>query len=176
MIENTITSELVFNGKFLKIIRDKVVNIKNKFYYREYIKHPGAALVLAINEKSEILFLKQYRHAQKEIYIELPAGKRDPGEDHLKTAHREFTEETGFKAHQMKLMTEIHPCIGYADEVIWLYLAQDLHFVGAKPEEGEDLELFTLNWSQVEEKIKNHEIKDAKTLIALLWFDKYLRV
>lgn len=175
MMEKTLTSELVFKGKFLKIIRDKVMTRNNKTFFREYIHHPGASLVLAEDSDGKILLLKQYRHAQKQIYFELPAGKRDAGEDPLNTAHREFEEETGYKANRMDLMTELHPCIGYADEVIWLYHAQDLNFVGAKPDEAEDLEVLKMSWEEIEFKIKNHEIKDGKTLVSLLWYAQYIR-
>lgn len=176
MIETLLSSDLVFKGKFLKIIRDKVLQPKNnKVSFREYIKHPGASLILAENEKNQILMLRQYRHSMKQVYYELPAGRRDEGEDPLKTAHREFEEETGYRAAVMSLMTEIHPCIGYADEIIWLYYAKNLTFVGAKPDESEDLQLLYMSWHEIEQKIKNNEIKDAKTLIALLWFQRFLQ-
>lgn len=174
MKEKTLSSEVVYQGKYLKINRDQV-ELENGFKaVREYIKHPGAAVILAVNENKEIAFVRQYRYAMKQSYLELPAGKRDAGEDPLKTAIRELKEETGYVAGSIELMIEIHPCIGYADEVIYIYIAKDLKQTGAQPDPGEELELEHYKWPAIETMLTNHEIKDAKTLSSLLWYKSFV--
>lgn len=168
--EKTLHSEQVFQGRFLKVTRDQVETSDGKTSHREYIKHPGAAAVLPILDSGEILLLRQYRHAVKQIFYEIPAGKRDHGENHETTAVRELEEETGYKAKNLEYLTKIHPVIGYGDEVIYLYKATGLTEGRQKLDEGEFVEIVKLSSEKLKNMVKKGEITDVKTLTALFWY------
>lgn len=107
--------------------------------------------------------------------IELPAGKIDVNEDTLETAKRELREETGYEAAQWRHLGTIHPTIGYADERIEIYLAQQLSALGTNElDEGEFLEVMTLTLDEALEEVRAGRLTDGKTLSALLWAEKIL--
>lgn len=169
LIETTLHSELVYQGRFLKIMRDQVQLPNGGIGHREYILHPGAAAILPVLDTGEILLVEQYRHAMKQVFLEIPAGKKDKGEDPLATAKRELEEETGYKADKIEFLTEIHPVIGYADEVIYVYRATGLVSGPQRLDPGEFLELKKFTSDELKEKVKRGEITDVKTLISLFW-------
>jgi ADP-ribose pyrophosphatase len=171
--ERVLHSEIVFQGRFLKITRDQVETPDGKISHREYIKHPGAAVVLPVLSDGKLMLIRQYRHALKKVFWEIPAGKRDLNEEPLKTAHRELQEETGYTAANMQLMTVIHPVIGYADEEMHLYLATDLKPGKQKLDPGENLEVEILDAVSVWSLVEKGEISDVKTLIALFWYRNF---
>lgn len=169
LTETTLHSELIYQGRFLKILRDQVQLPNGGIGHREYIQHPGASAVLPILDTGEILLVEQYRHALKQVFLEIPAGKRDKGEDFAVTAARELEEETGYKAKNLEYMTVIHPVIGYADEAIHLYRATGMVPGPQKLDPGEFLELKKFTSEELKEKVKKGEITDVKTLVALFW-------
>lgn len=169
LVEKTLHSEMVYQGRFLKIFRDQVELPNGGIGHREYIKHPGAAVILPILDTGEILLVEQYRHALKQVFLELPAGKRDKGEAPETTAIRELVEETGYTAQNLEFLTVIHPVIGYADEEIHLYRATGLIHGPQKLDPGEFLELRKFTSEELKEKVKKGEITDVKTLIGLFW-------
>lgn len=173
--DKVLHSEVVFQGRFLKVTRDQIETPQGHVSHREYIKHPGAAVILPILDNGDILLVKQYRHALKKVFFELPAGKRDSGEDPLKTAHRELREETGYTTSQMEFMTIIHPVIGYADEEMFLYLATDLKSGLAQLDPGEELEVIQFSSEQLKTMVKNGEITDVKTLVGLFWYWNFIK-
>lgn len=172
--ETTIKSELIYKGRWLKVQRDEVLLPDGKNAYREYILHPGAALILPVLDDGRLLMVEQYRQPLKKIFLEFPAGKIDSGETSLQTAHRELKEEVGVISKDMRLMTRIHPVIGYSDEFIDLYLARNLTFGEAEPDEGEFLNLREIEFSQAFEWLKQGQITDVKTSLALFWYEKIL--
>jgi len=160
---------------FLKVQTDEIALSNSKKSIREFILHPGAALVIPETKKGELLFIKQFRYPLKQIFLELPAGKIDNGEKPIDTAKRELREEVGFVAKTMKYVTTIHPVIGYSDEVIHIYLAQGLKFVGDSPDDGEFLIPQKISLKAAMAKVKRHKITDVKTQIALFWYEKILK-
>jgi ADP-ribose pyrophosphatase len=175
LIETKIGTIAEQNPQFLRMQTDAVQLSNSQKTIREFVLHPGAALVIPEVKKGELLFVKQYRYPLKQIFLELPAGKIDRGEKPIETAKRELKEEVGYTAKTMKYVTSIHPVIGYGDEVIHIYLARGLKFVGDSPDEGEFLIPKVLTLKQVMEKIKRHKITDVKTQIALFWYEKILK-
>ncbi len=167
--ETTLHSELIFQGRFLKVLRDQVELPDGGIGHREYIKHPGAAAVLPVFDNGDILLVEQYRHAVKQVFLQVPAGKKDRGEDPLVTAQRELEEETGYKASKLEFLTVIHPVIGYADEVIYLYRATGLTPGPQRLDPGEFLELQKFTSEDLKVKVQKGEITDVKTLISLFW-------
>lgn len=158
--------------KLLKLQTDQVRLSDGQLSLREFVHHPGAALVIPEIKKGHLLFIKQFRYAMQGVYLELPAGKIDKGEDVRQTAKRELREEAGYVAKKMRFVTTIHPVIGYGNEVIHIFLAQGLEFVGASPDEGEFLIPQTLTLKQAMAKIRRHKITDVKTQIAIFWYEK----
>jgi len=172
--EKTMKSEIIYKGRWLKVQRDEVLLPDGKSAYREYILHPGAALILPVLDDGRLLMIEQYRQPLKKIFLEFPAGKIDRGETSLQTAHRELKEEVGATSKNINLMTQIHPVIGYSDEFIDLYLAKDLTFGEAQLDDGEFLNLKEIELSSAFELLKQGQITDVKTSLALFWYEKIL--
>lgn len=172
LVEKTVSSEQIFQGYFLKIQKDEVLTPDGKTSFREYIKHPGASLVVPVLDDGNVVILRQYRHACKQIFWEFPAGKIDKGEEPLTTAHRELQEETGYKSEKMRYLTSIHPVIGYADEIIHIYRAEGLTYVGENLDEGEHVEVYMKSVPELMTMVRRGEITDVKTQIALFWLER----
>ncbi|WP_413560012.1 NUDIX domain-containing protein [Bdellovibrio sp. HCB209] len=173
--EKTISSRQVFKGRFLKIEQDQVQAPNGKIYHREYILHPGAAMMIPLLPNGNVVMVHQYRHAVKQVMLEFPAGKRDRGEDSLVTAKRELSEETGYIANDWKFLTAIHPVIGYSNEQIDLYLAKDLSKTQQQLDEGEFLEVIEIAPQELMSLIQQGKVTDVKTQIGAFWLDKILR-
>ncbi len=175
LYEKILSSRQIFKGRFLKIEQDEVEAPDGRTYVREYIKHPGAALIIPLLPNGKVVMVHQYRHALKQVFLEFPAGKRDRGEDSLVTARREMMEETGYEAKDWKFLTTIHPVIGYSDEHIDLYLAKDLTHVEQKLDHGEFLEVTEVDPKELMQLVQEGKVTDVKTQIAAFWLDKFLR-
>jgi len=174
LTETCISSETLVKGNLLHAKRDKVRLPNGVETEREYIVHPGAVLVIPVLPDGRLVMERQFRYALHGTFIELPAGKIDPNEDPLETGKRELLEETGYIARQWQFLTLLHPCIGYCDEVIHVYLAREL--TAGKPQNDEDelLDIFTMSLPEAMEAMRKGEISDGKTMIALFWAEKYL--
>lgn len=173
--ETTLASETVFSGKLLNVVSDRVRLPDGGESIREYIHHPGASMMLAFLDEQTILMERQYRYPLKRHFIELPAGKIERGEDPLETAKRELQEECGYEAREWRHLATLHPCIGYADERIELYIARELTHVGHALDEGEFLEVFPLTIAEALEWVRQGRITEAKAVTGLLWADRLVR-
>jgi ADP-ribose pyrophosphatase len=122
--ETRISSETVFDGKLLHVHRDTVCLPDGAQATREYIRHPGAAMIIAQPDADTIILERQFRYPLARHFIELPAGKIDAGEDALVTARRELREECGYAAAEWRHLATLHPCIAYTDERVELFLAR----------------------------------------------------
>jgi ADP-ribose pyrophosphatase len=172
LTENKLNSEIVYQGSFLQVLKDEVELPNGKKATREYIPHPGAAMVIPITDKGQLVMLHQFRYALQSVFIEFPAGKIDGGEDSLQAAIRELQEETGWMAKDIKLLTTIHPVIGYSNEKIDIYLATGLIEAQQQLDEEEFLDVFEISFEDAMEKMKNGEITDVKTMIGLFWYNQ----
>ena len=166
--ETKLESRAVFDGALLHVRKDEVLLPNGKTSVREYIEHPGAVALVAYLENGDVLLLNQFRYPLQKVFIELPAGKIDPGETPEETGLRELEEETGYRATNLKFLTTIHPCIGYSDEVIHIYEAFDLVKGEQHTDDNEFLECFSLPFDEALKKVVAGEITDVKTMIALL--------
>jgi len=173
LTEHTITSERLLDGKLIRVQSDRVRLPDGSESWREYVLHPGAVLVAAFVDDDTLLFEHQYRYPVRRHFIELPAGKIDPGEPHDQTARRELLEETGYTAKHWRHVVTLHAGIGYSDEAIELYVARDLTHIGHQRDEGEFMEVFTMSLGEAVEKVGAGEITDTKTAFSLLWLDKF---
>lgn len=170
--ETLLDSEPVFDGVLLHVRRDTVRLPNGREATREYIRHPGAAMIIARPDPDSIVLERQFRYPLARHFIELPAGKIDKGEDPLATAKRELREECGYTAQQWRHLTTLHPCIAYADERIELYLADGLTQVGAALDEDEFLEVMTVPLAQALDWVRDGAITEAKAVTGLLWAEK----
>ena len=173
--EQTIDSEQVFDGKLLKVFRDTVRLPSGHQAVREYIRHPGAVVVVAILDNGELVFERQFRYPLDRVILELPAGKIDPGESILDTGKRELREETGYQAGEWTYLGVMHPCVGYSDERIEMFLARRLEHVGAALDHEEFLEITSLSLEDALTAVMNGQITDAKTVVALFRAERVLR-
>jgi ADP-ribose pyrophosphatase len=168
LTEHTVQSKTVYQGRLLQVQEDIVRLPDGKSSRREYIVHPGAAVMLAMPDDHSVLMERQYRYPLKSHVYELPAGKIDPGEDALETARRELLEETGYRAREWRHLLTTYPVVGYSNERIELYLARDLEYVGHALDEGEFLDVFILPLDEALQWIRSGRIVEAKTIMALL--------
>ena len=173
LTERFISGERVYDGGLLKVHRDEVSLPDGTHGYREYIRHPGAVAVVPLFDDGRVLLERQYRYPHQRDFIEIPAGKLEPGEPALETGKRELLEETGYVADEWTRVAVIHTAIAYTDEAIELFIARRLKQVGRKLDAGEFLELLVVDYSQALDMIRDGRITDAKTVTALLWV-KYL--
>lgn len=169
--ETTLASEQVYEGLFLKIRRDQARTPDGAVHGREYVVHPGAAAMVPLFPDGRVLVERQFRYPLQDVFVEIPAGKRDPGETMLQTARRELVEETGYQAAEWAFMTRIHPAIGFANEVIDIYLCRELTHVGRELDHGEfmDVEIVTLGW--LVDELRAGRLTDVKTQIAVHWLE-----
>ncbi len=165
--EKTINSELIFDGRVVKLYKDNVELATGQKSFREVVKHSGGVVILAEKE-DKILLVKQFRYPMKEIMFELPAGKLEIGEDPFEAAKRELEEETGYSANKWTDLGYVYTSPGYSDEKLYLYKAEDLEFTHCHPDEGEIIQAFEYKYDDVLKMILDGKINDAKTLCAIL--------
>lgn len=148
---------------------------RGELHTLEVVRHRGASAVLALTEEGEVLLVRQYRPAIGERILEVPAGKLEEGEEPAPCAARELEEETGLRAGRLEAMGTIWTTPGFSDERIWLFLARDLEAGQQDLQSGEDLEVLRVPLAEALEKARSGEIRDAKTLAALLRAEGVLR-
>jgi ADP-ribose pyrophosphatase len=175
LIETCISSEIIAQGGMLLAKRDQVRLPNGGQSQREYVIHPGAVVIVAILANGNLVLERQFRYPLNRVFIELPAGKIDQGEAPLLTGQRELLEETGYTADEWVYLALQHPCIGYSNEVIHIYLAKNLKQGEHKRDEDEALQLFEASLADCLAMVQRGEITDGKTIVALLWAEKYLQ-
>ena len=174
LVEKQLQTALVYEGGFLHVHKDKVLLPDGAEASREYILHPGAVAILALTADRQLVLERQYRYPAGREFVEIPAGKIDPDEAPALTARRELLEETGYRAGRWLHLGTAYPCIGYSNEQISYYLAEDLELGERELDEGEFLEVFTLPLEQVMHMALSGEICDSKSIVGLHWLAAHL--
>lgn len=170
--EIKIEGNVAFEGIFLQVQNDTVRLPDGKISSREYIKHPGAVVILPLFDDNSVLLERQFRYPLNRVFIEFPAGKIDKHEDSLATAKRELQEETGYTASDWTFVCTIHNAIAYSDEYLDIFIARGLQAGIAKLDDGEFLETFKASLGEVMEWVRDGKITDVKTIIGAFWLDK----
>lgn len=168
MSYDILKSEKVFEGKIFDIERDTITLPDGRKTIRETVIHGGAAGMLPIDEKGNILLVRQYRHSAKAMTLEIPAGTIEKGEDPYDCAFREIEEETGYKSNDISLMFTMYSAIGFCTERLYIYLCKDLVKGNANPDDDEFITTEAYTVSECIELIKKGEICDSKTIAAIL--------
>jgi len=134
----------------------------------DIVKHPGAAAIVPFISDTDVLLIRQYRHATRGTILEVPAGKIDPGEAPSETAARELEEEIGQRAGRIEELGWIWTTPGFTDEKIHLYAGFDLEASNSRPEDDEIIETFRIPLDEALELIWSGELTDAKSALTLI--------
>lgn len=168
LTEKTLASERIYDGTIIHVRRDRVLLPNGHTSMREIVEHPGGVGILALDRDGTVLLVRQYRYAFGRTLLEIPAGKREPEEEPFATARRELREETGVTADSWTPLGSLIASPGCYDEVLYLYLAQDLRYGDTDPDEDEFLRVERMSLDELARRCIDGEITDAKTVCAVL--------
>jgi ADP-ribose pyrophosphatase len=162
--------QVLLASKTFQVVHRVQVAPDGKTYARQIIRHPGAVVLLPLLDDGRLVLIRNYRIAAGERLIELPAGTLDPDEEPLQAAGRELAEETGYQARRLELLITFYSSPGILDERMHLFLATGLTPGPTDLQGGEDIEPLVLTWQEALEMARNGAIRDAKTLVGLLYY------
>lgn len=164
-MEQKINSELLYDGKVVKLYKDQVQLDEGHIQYREIVRHNGGVCIALKNDNHQYFLVRQYRYALNDYIYEFPAGKLEINENIEDAIRRESVEEVGYTIKNLKYHHYFIPTCGYCDEKIHLFSGETLSFVGQQLEVGEDLNLQLFTLDEIIDMIQNNQIIDAKTMI-----------
>jgi 8-oxo-dGTP pyrophosphatase MutT (NUDIX family) len=170
-----LTHREVYRGRLLRLEVDEVRESNGAVGLREVVRHPGSVAVLAVHDDGRLVLVRQYRHPVRRRLWELPAGLLNPDEAPVDGARRELEEETGLSPAKMEEVADYITTPGFCDERIWVYRATALRPVPARPDEDEDIESAAYSLAEAQEMVRRGEIRDGKTVMALLLESQRLR-
>ncbi len=174
--EERMASRLIFDGRVVHLYVDRVRLPDGKEAEREYMRHIGAVCVLPLDRDGVVHCVRQYRYPHAEVLLEIPAGKLDSKtEDRASAALRELREETGFRCGKLTFLGNIYTSPAILDEVIGLYLAEDLVPGDTHPDEDEFLAPVGVPLEQLVDDVMAGRIPDAKTQLAVMRIAELLR-
>jgi ADP-ribose pyrophosphatase len=171
--EETIESTTAFKGKFIELRYDRVRLPDGREASREYVVHPGAVMIVAILPDGRLVMERQFRYPVRQTMIEFPAGKLDAGEGGLACAQRELQEETGYTARRWAKAGIMHPVIGYANEIIEIWFADELTLGQRHLDDGEFLDVFAASLQELEDWMRDGKLTDVKTIVGMMWLQKW---
>lgn len=170
LTEVMIGNREVYNGKVVRLQECDVKLPNGRTSVREVVRHPGAVAILAEPTPGKLILVSQYRFAPGEVLVELPAGKLEPGESLVNSAARELAEETGYRARDLQLVYEFYTSPGFADERIALFYANQLSEGDVHLDDDEFVQVSTYERTDLVQMLSQGAIRDAKTIIGVLWW------
>ena len=168
LTETLVRGQRVYDGKLLKVHRDVVQLPDGKEEVREVLRHPGAAVIVPHLGNHRFVLVRQFRYAINRETLEFPAGRLDSDEEPLVCAKRELSEETGYVASRWKHLFSMHPAPGYTDEILEIFLAEQLLSGPNNPDDDENLVIMEADLDQLIQWFREGKITDAKTCAAIL--------
>ena len=166
--EKTLSKDYKYNGRIINMRVDEAQLENGKTAIREVVEHSGGVCVAALDENNCLLMVRQFRYPYGEVLWEIPAGKREKGEDPLECGKRELEEETGYTAEKYTDLGKLYPTPAYVNEVIYMYYAETLTKTCQHLDEDEFLSVERVPFDDAVKMVMNGEIKDSKTQIAIL--------
>jgi ADP-ribose pyrophosphatase len=164
--------EIIYTGRKIQVAIDTSPGRDGRPVRRDVVLHPGAVAILPLLDGGRVCLLRNQRPNVSETLWEIPAGTLEPGEPVETAAARELAEETGYRAGRLEKVTEFFPSPGVLSEKTHLFVARDLTPGAMRPEADEDLEPQVVTWAQALAWVMDGTIRDAKTLVALLLWEK----
>lgn len=174
LTEKTLSSELKYSGVIVDVTLDRAQLVDGRKVLREVVHHPGGVSVLPVDDEGNCYLVRQFRYPPMRQVLEIPAGKRERGEEPLTCAVRELGEETGFTADRFVDLGHFYATPGYSTEVIYVYLATGLHPGKSHPDDGEFLNVEKISLDTLTDMAMRGELVDGKTLIAVLKASRFL--
>lgn len=173
-----IDSRKIYRGHIIELVKDRFIlnRDREKVVTRELVRHPGAVVVIPRVDRRHILLLKQFRYAAQGDLWEVVAGTLERGEPTLRCAKRELEEETGFRAKRFRFVTRFLPAPGISDELMTLYIADGLYAGTKNLDHDEWIEHEVVSLRRAERMIRTGLIRDAKTILAILWVLRFAKV
>ena len=168
--EKTVSSERIYEGAILNLRKDKVTVKDGRTSYREVVEHNGGVIILGVTREGRIPMIWQYRKPAGQAMFELPAGKLEKGEDPEEAALREFREETGYTAGRIRHILEFYPTVGYSEETLHIFFAEDLTPGDTDFDENESIEIEEYLPEELYAKLDAGEMNDGKSIIAILLY------
>lgn len=168
LFEKTLSKDYKYNGKIINMRVDEAELENGKTATREVVEHSGGVCVAALDEENCLLMVRQFRYPYGEVLLEIPAGKREKGEDPIECGKRELEEETGYTAEKYTDLGKLYPTPAYVDEVIYMYYAENLSKTHQHLDEDEFLSVERVPFDDAVKMVMNGEIRDAKTQVAIL--------
>ncbi|MFC1908732.1 NUDIX hydrolase [Chloroflexota bacterium] len=175
-MEKTLSSQLIFDGRAIKLRVDKVQIPDGREETREIVEHAACVAVVVIDGNDNVLLVKQFRKPVEKELLEIPAGGIDPGEEPIDAVCRELREETGYLPRKIERLGGFYSAPGYCTEYLYLYLASDLTPSQLFAEDTEGIELVRVPVSQIQGHITSGDICDAKSIAGLLTFLEYQKI
>jgi ADP-ribose pyrophosphatase len=171
--EHGLRGQVLVKGNFLDVRRDDVRLPDGAVATREYVVHPGAVAIVPLLDDGRLVLERQFRYPVGKVLLEIPAGKIDPGESVLACAQRELLEETGYQAREWARAGVVHNAAAYSTEGIEIWFARGLSAGTQRLDVGEFIELCLMTEAELEQRAATGELSDVKTLIGLMWLQKW---
>ncbi|MCQ2353879.1 MAG: NUDIX hydrolase [Clostridia bacterium] len=167
--EKLVKRQVIFEGKVLRLEKDDITLPDGRPAIREVIRHHGAVAVVPIDGNGRVICVRQFRYPYREILLEIPAGKLEPGEDdHEAAARRELREETGAIPGKMTYLGKFYSSAAILDEIIHVYLAEDLSWGDTDPDDDEFLDVTAIPMDELCNMIARGEVPDGKTQASVM--------
>ena len=173
MVEKTLSSQLIYEGRAVKLRVDTVKMASGRETTREIVEHSDCVAIIAVDANDNVLLVNQFRKPVEKELLEIPAGGIEPGEDPVTTVRREMGEETGYLPRKVERLGGFYSTPGYCTEYLYLYLATDLIPSQLHAEDTENIRLVRVPISQIPSLITSGSICDAKSIAGLLTFLEY---